>query len=162
MVGSVQSDPEFRVTANGVPTLTFRLSVPRPARQDGQASYPDVFRVVLWRMAAEKAREQLHKGATVVAEGRLRAVKIEREGQRKNFIELEASRLDVIQGAGSVSGAAASKMASGDDDPFGDYPMDDDYQAPNAAPAMPAPGNRRAAAAAAAPVAELDDDDIPF
>lgn len=160
MLGSVANDPEFRVTANGVPTLTFRLSVQRPARQDGQASYPDQFRVVVWRMAAEKAREQLRKGDLVVAEGRLRAVKVERDGQRKNYVELEASRLETVQSSGAPAGPG--RPAGGlEEDPFGDFPMDDDFDAPPAAPAPAAP-RRAAAPVAAPPPPELDDDDIPF
>lgn len=160
MLGTVANDPEFRVTANGVPTLTFRLSVNRPPRQDGQPSYPDVFRVVVWRMAAEKAREQVRKGDVVVAEGRLRAVKLERDGQRKNYVELEASRLEPVRGAG-VGAPAPASLGGGEEDPFGDFPMDDDYDAPPPPPVAHA-APRRAAPAAAPPPPELDDDDIPF
>lgn len=165
MLGTIENDPEFRVTANGVPTLTFRLSVARPPRQDGQPSYPDVFRVVVWRMAAEKAREQVRKGDMVVAEGRLRAVKVERDGQRKNYVELEASRIEALNGLPGAVRPPAPPVTTGgglDDDPFGDFPMDDDYAGPPSPPVAAAAPRRAPAPSAAPPPPMLDDDDIPF
>jgi single-strand DNA-binding protein len=154
VMGTIVRGPEFRMTPNGIPTCNLSIAVTRPARTEGAPEVTDYIRIVAWRTLAEKVNENVQKGDLVVVEGRLSARSYEtQDGQRRKTVEVEASAVEPVRGAGKVGAAKQhSDAPEGFDDDFSDFEA--------SAPA-PAPARKSAATKPAAPAADLDDE-IPF
>jgi single-strand DNA-binding protein len=164
LMGVVSRGPEFRMTQSGIPTASFTVAVTRPARQDGAPDITDYVRVVAWRQLAEKVQETLVNNEMVVVEGRLTTRSYEtNDGQRRKVVEVEASAVTPLKGAG---GGAPARPTTGEepegpiyDDDFGDL----EEAAPPPSAARPAPAVKRAAPPPKAPAPAADfDDEIPF
>ncbi|WP_030149516.1 single-stranded DNA-binding protein [Mycetocola saprophilus] len=145
VVGNLTSDPELRYTQSGLAVANFTIaSTPRNFdRQsnewkDGEALF---LRASVWREFAEHVAGSLHKGARVVATGRLVQNAYEtKEGEKRTSMELEVDEIGPslryataqivkAQGGQRPSAAAPSDPAAepggwnvpgsfGDDTPF--------------------------------------------
>lgn len=106
LIGTVESDPQQRVTNSGDAFATFTLIVDRPERQDGAPSGQDAIDVVAWRDAAEKT-QGLTQGASVMVEGRVVTRTTESEDGRKQwFTEVDAKLIRQLTGASESAGSA--------------------------------------------------------
>lgn len=66
--GRLVSDPNFRITPNGVSVATFTLAVVRPGTY-GDKKKTDFIDYVIWRKAAELFAEKTKKGTPVSIQG---------------------------------------------------------------------------------------------
>jgi single-strand DNA-binding protein len=86
LVGNLGRDPELRYTPNGRPVCSLSVAVNqgRKNQQTGEWSdETDWFRVSVWGDRAERAAEQLRKGAKVLVDGRFRSRAYETNDGRK-------------------------------------------------------------------------------
>lgn len=162
LMGVIDRGPEFRMTQSGIPNASFTIAVTRPARQEGAPDITDYVRVVAWRNVAERVRDAVQKDEMVVVEGRLTTRSYEtQDGQRRKVVEVEASAVTPVKGAGGGNPARPSGSAEPEgpiyDDDFGDL-----EEAAPPRPAAKAPAMRQAPPPKAPAPAEDFDDEIPF
>jgi len=105
IVGRLLSDPEARVSVEGVPVTKFKLAVTNFGRQAaGQIE------IITWRRLAEICGQYLKKGGLVLAEGRLRIRSLEdQSGQRKWVTEVAAHRVQTLEGSNPFSSSALAE-----------------------------------------------------
>jgi len=161
LMGTIVRGPEFRMTPSGVASASFSIAVTRPPRQDGGPEVQDYVRVITWRQLAERVRDSVAKDDLVTVEGRLTTRSYEtNDGQRRKTVEVEASQVEAVRGAGASKAPARSASEGRSDEEWG-APPDDDFRDLEAAP-PPAPARRAPARQApSAPPPDLDDE-IPF
>ncbi|MCK2240002.1 MULTISPECIES: single-stranded DNA-binding protein [unclassified Crossiella] len=98
VVGNLTADPELRFTKSGAAVTSFTIaSTPRTFdRASGEWKDGDALflRCSIWRQAAENLAESLHRGARVIAQGRLRQRSFEtKEGDKRTVMELEVDEI---------------------------------------------------------------------
>jgi single-strand DNA-binding protein len=86
VVGNMATDPDLRYTPSGSPVANFSLAqTPRKFNsQSGKwedSGEPNFFRCNVWNQQAENVAESLKKGTRVIAIGKLRTEKYERNGE---------------------------------------------------------------------------------
>ena len=147
VVGNLTADPELRFTPSGAAVANFTVaSTPRTFDKnsnewkDGEALF---LRCSVWRQAAENVAESLHKGYSVIVQGRLKQRSYEtKEGEKRTVYELDVDEVGPSLrwatakvtkasrggggssgGYGGGSGASSSSAAgSGGDDPWASPP----------------------------------------
>lgn len=143
VVGNLTADPELRFTPSGAAVAGFTIaSTPRRFNrdtsqwEDGEALF---LRCSIWRQAAENTAGTLHKGARVIAQGRLKQRSFEtREGERRTVIELDVDEIGpslryatakvekAARGSGGGNSGtgfnAGAAQSTGGDDPWGVAP----------------------------------------
>jgi single-strand DNA-binding protein len=144
VVGNLTADPELRFTPSGAAVANFTVaSTPRTFDKnsgewkDGEALF---LRCSVWRQAAENVAESLHKGYSVIVQGRLKQRSYEtKEGEKRTVYELDVDEVGPSLrwatakvtkasrggggGYGGGSGASSSSGAgSGGDDPWASPP----------------------------------------
>jgi single-strand DNA-binding protein len=116
IVGNLGRDPELRYTPNGRPVTEFSVAVNQSTKNQQTGEWveaTDWFRVSVWGDRAERAAENLRKGARVLVDGRFRTREYETKDGRKGLsLEITADTvlsLDRREGAegGTFSGAPA-------------------------------------------------------
>ncbi len=146
--GNLTRDPDLRTTASGTSVLSLGVAVNdrRRNQQTGEwEDYPNFIDCTMFGARAESVSRFLSKGSKVAIEGKLRWSQWERDGQRRNKIEVIVDEIEFM----SIRNNNAA--------PANGAPT---YQAPayqQQAPAYQVP-------AQAAPVvdASVYDEDIPF
>lgn len=147
VVGNLTADPELRFTPSGAAVANFTVaSTPRTFDKnsnewkDGEALF---LRCSVWRQAAENVAESLHKGTSVIVQGRLKQRSYEtKEGEKRTVYELDveeigpslrwatakvtkASRSGGGNGGGGFGGGGGNfggGQPSGGDDPWASAP----------------------------------------
>jgi single-strand DNA-binding protein len=106
LVGNLTKDPELRHTAGGTPVASLRLAV-NGRRKDGDewVDKPNYFNINVFGNQAESCAQYLSKGRPVAVDGRLDWREWEKDGQKRQAVEVIA---DSVQFLGSRS--------DGDDD----------------------------------------------
>ena len=108
LVGTVDSEPQQRVTNSGDAFATFTLIVERPERQDGAPAGQDAIDVVAWREVADRT-QGLSAGQMVMVDGRVVTRTTESEdGRKQYFTEVDAKFIRNL--SVSVSGGDASGL----------------------------------------------------
>lgn len=127
LTGRLTFDPELRYTGKGTAVTTLRIAHGR----DDKVGFYDV---VVWEKTAEWCATNLGKGRPICVEGRLQQRSWEKDGQKRNTVEIVAFRVHSM-----------------------DWPKDrdrpDEYEPPDEADPTAEP---------AKPANPADDDDIPF
>jgi single-strand DNA-binding protein len=98
VVGNLTADPELRFTPSGAAVANFTVaSTPRTFDKnsnewkDGEALF---LRCSVWRQAAENVAESLHKGTSVIVQGRLKQRSYEtKEGEKRTVYELDVEEI---------------------------------------------------------------------
>ncbi len=150
VVGNLTGDPELRFTPSGAAVANFTVaSTPRSFDKnanewkDGEALF---LRCSVWRQAAENVAESLHKGTSVIVQGRLKQRSYEtKEGEKRTVYELDVDEVGPSlrwasakvtkasrgggggygggnSGSGSGSGGGASTGGASNDDPWSSPP----------------------------------------
>ena len=99
--GTVSSDPEKRFTPNNYAVTNFNLTVENPviSNKAGAVNEPFTVKVNCWRNLAEAVALQLHKGETVLVEGKLILNSFQApDGTQKKGFEIDANSIDKIPG----------------------------------------------------------------
>lgn len=122
ITGNLTRDPELRVTVSGTQVLSFTVAVNERRRnpQSGEwESYPNFIDCTMFGTRAEAAARQLSKGERVAVMGRLRYSSWEKDGQKRNKLEVIAEEVVPLQAArqdDAAAGAADSDPQVYDED----------------------------------------------
>lgn len=149
VVGNLTADPELRFTPSGAAVANFTVaSTPRTFDKnsnewkDGEALF---LRCSVWRQAAENVAESLHKGTSVIVQGRLKQRSYEtKEGEKRTVYELDVEEIGPSLrwatakvtkasrsgggnggggfGGGNSGGSFGGGQPSGGDDPWASAP----------------------------------------
>ena len=140
VVGNLTADPELRFTPSGAAVANFTVaSTPRTFDKnsnewkDGEALF---LRCSVWRQAAENVAESLHKGTSVIVQGRLKQRSYEtKEGEKRTVYELDVDEIGPSlrwatakvtkasrSGGGNSGGSFGGGQPSGGDDPWASAP----------------------------------------
>ena len=144
--GNLTRDPEVRAigsTGTQVCELGVAVNERNKNQQTGEwEDRPNYFDVTVWSGMGEWAARNLHKGAGVVIEGRLRYESWESDGQKRSKVKIVANSI-VPRDRGGDGGGGGEFRASRSDVPTNQ----DDFAPPAPAPAAVGGGA---------------DEDIPF
>lgn len=122
ITGNLTRDPELRVTVSGTQVLSFTVAVNERRRnpQTGEwESYPNFIDCTMFGTRAEAAARQLSKGERVAVMGRLRYSSWEKDGQKRNKLEVIAEEVVPLQAMkrdDAAAGAAGSEPQMYDED----------------------------------------------
>ena len=118
LVGRLTRDPEHKFAASGTAITTFSLAVDRDYPKDSNEA--DFIRIVTFGKTAEFVAQYLTKGRLVLVEGSLRINKWEKDGEKKQNAEVNASRVCFMetkaQANGSNHGSSVSHNEPQNDD----------------------------------------------
>ncbi len=142
LTGNLTRDPEMSVTGGGLSICKLGIAVnTRRKSGDTWEEKPNYFRVTVFGRQAESCGQYLKKGRPVAIDGRLEWSQWERDGQKRESVDIIADTVQFLGGrddAGNGNGFSSSVRATESDVPIdtGDFET--------------------------APVAAAADDDIPF
>lgn len=127
VVGNLTADPELRYTQNGLAVANMTIaSTPRVFDKskneyvDGEALF---LRASVWRDVAEHVAGSLHKGARVIAQGRLKQRSYEtKEGEKRTTFELEIDEIGPSLRFATASVIRASSARSASSTPLDEEP----------------------------------------
>jgi single-strand DNA-binding protein len=131
LVGNLTRDPELRHTPSGMSVCSLRIAVNSRRKDDsGQwVEKPNYFSITVWGNQGESCAQYLSKGRPVAIDGRLDWREYEKDGVKREAIEIVAdsvqflgSRQDAEGGAPQYVPAGASSQA----DDFTTSAADDD------------------------------------
>ena len=137
LVGNLGSDPEVRMTPQGVEVANFSLATSESwTDKDGERQdRAEWHRLVLWRKLAEIAGKYLNKGSKIYIEGKLQTRSWEdQSGQKRYTTEVVVDTLEMLggdrhDGSGSErehyghTAAAPAYSGGGGDNPDDDLPF---------------------------------------
>lgn len=123
VIGNLTTDPELRFTQQGVAVAQFVIAVnPKEKGTDGKWTdgEPSFVRVECWRQLAENACESLSRGMRVIAYGRWREERWEKDGQKQSAWRLTADSVgpDLNFATARVVKAARQNGQAAPDDPW--------------------------------------------
>ncbi len=109
LIGNLTKDPELRYTPQGIAVVNLRMAVNRKFKNKNQELKEETcfITAVAWDKQAETCNQYLHKGSSLLVEGRLQSRSWEdNNGQKRSVIEVRAERVQFL-GAPSPKAAAA-------------------------------------------------------
>lgn len=118
LIGRLTRDPEARATSTGMSVAEFSIAVDKKKRNDGEKE-ANFFKVKCFGRSADFVTQYLTKGRLVAIDGRLEHRTWEKDGQKRETIEIIA---DDVQGLDRPREDEPSKpkniLAEDDGDPF--------------------------------------------
>ena len=117
LIGRLTRDPDSRLTPSGIPVARFTIAVDK-IRKDGDNT-ADFIRVVAWRRLAEICHQYLKKGKLVSVEGRLQIDQYEKDGERKEFAEVVADTMQMLDRGNTADLAAQQSGGTSEFTPVG-------------------------------------------
>jgi single-strand DNA-binding protein len=102
LVGNVVRDIELRYVGKGTAVCDIGLAV-NDRRKDSDGKWLEETTFVdctAWGRTAEVANEYLHKGSSILIEGRLKLEQWERDGQKRSKLKVVIERLQMLDGKG--------------------------------------------------------------
>lgn len=145
IVGNLGTDPEVRTLTSGtkVAKLNIATSETYTNKEGQKVTNTEWHKVNVWRGLADIAERYLTKGSSVYVEGKLRTRSYDdKDGVTRYVTEIEGDNMTMLGGRSDSSPAAV----------------------PAAAPAAAAPSTPQTSSSqpATPPVADVEDDDLPF
>ena len=117
LIGRITRDPETKTTPSGTKVAEFSIAVDKRGKDEGA----NFFRVKAWGNQAEYVGNYLSKGRLVAIDGRLEQRTYEKDGQKREVIEVVAESVQGLDRPRDDAQAAKPKPSATDDyDPFGD------------------------------------------
>jgi single-strand DNA-binding protein len=159
LIGRLTRDPELRYTSQGTAVTNFGIAVDRGYKTQGDQQTADFFNIVCWNRLAEIVAQYMVKGRLVAVQGRLQSRTVDRDGQRRTYVEVVASTVRFLErptqsnfDEGHHSDFATSEPPAG----YGQF--------------QPNPQQKKQQPSGAAPEQkhykemnfEVEDDDLPF
>ena len=107
LVGNLTKDPELRHTGGGTPVCSLRIAVNGRRRDEsGQwADKPNYFSVSVFGNQAESCAQYLSKGRPVAIDGRLDWREWEKDGVKREAVEIVADSVQFLGGRGDGEGS---------------------------------------------------------
>lgn len=95
LVGNLTRDPELKNIPSGACVADMGLAInERFTTKDGEKKDQTCFvDIVVWGRQAETCGEYLHKGSSVLIEGKLKYDQWEKDGQKRNKLRVQADRV---------------------------------------------------------------------
>ena len=111
ITGNLTADPELRHTGGGTPVCQLRVAV-NGRRKDDSGNWvdkPNYFNVTVWGAQGENASKYLEKGRPVAIDGRLDWREWEKDGNKRQSVEIVADTVQFLgSGTGSDSGGGST------------------------------------------------------
>ncbi len=132
LVGNLTKDPELRHTGGGTPVCSLRIAVNTRRRDEsGQwADKPNYFSVSVFGNQAESCAQYLSKGRPVAIDGRLEWREWEKDGVKREAVEVVADSVQFLgsRGDGEGGGGAGNQFVPAGAQESADFPAatDDD------------------------------------
>jgi single-strand DNA-binding protein len=104
LIGRLTRDPETRTTSSGIPVTRFTIAVDRFRRSETGEKTADFINVVAWRRLAEIVGQYMKKGKLVAIEGSLQLDAYERDGVQREWIEVVANNIQMLDRAEQAVG----------------------------------------------------------
>ena len=126
ITGNLGNEPELRQTSSGKFVLTFSVAVNEriPDNNGGWTDRPNWIKCVVFGNRATALDNILSKGMKVAVSGRLRQSTYEKDGYKRNSVEVIADEVDIMSSrnaeaaqsnAQAAQGAAPTQAPSADD-----------------------------------------------
>jgi len=115
LMGNLTKDPELRYTPQGVAVANLRMAVNRKYRTKDQELKEEVcfITAVVWSKQAETCNQYLHKGSSLLVEGRLQSRSWEdTTGAKRSVIEVRAERVQFMGAPGQAKTASPVSAAA--------------------------------------------------
>jgi single-strand DNA-binding protein len=99
VLGNLVADPEMRYLQSGtaVTSMTVAVNYKIPGRDGGEArDEASFFDVTVFGKQAENCSQYLHKGSSVLVEGRLKQDRWEKDGQKRSKIIIVANAVRFV------------------------------------------------------------------
>jgi single-strand DNA-binding protein len=131
LVGNLTKDPELRHTGGGTPVCSLRIAVNGRKRDEGGnwADKPNYFSVSVFGNQAESCAQYLSKGRPVAIDGRLDWREWEKDGVKREAVEIVADSVQFLGSRGDGEGGGNQFVPAGASEGGGaDFPAatDDD------------------------------------
>jgi single-strand DNA-binding protein len=97
LIGRLTRDPELRYTSQGTAVTNFGIAVDRGYKTQGDQQTADFFNIVCWNRLAEIVAQYMVKGRLVAVQGRLQSRTVDRDGQRRTYVEVVASTVRFLE-----------------------------------------------------------------
>lgn len=146
LTGNLTRDPEMRSTGGGLTVCKLGIAV-NTRRKNGSTGEweekPNYFRVTVFGAQAQTCEQYLRKGRAVAIDGRLEWSQWEKDGQKRESVDIIADTVQFLGGRDDAGGGNGNGFSSGASATESDVPIDTgDFET--------------------APVGAGADDDIPF
>lgn len=119
--GRLTQDPKIMATQAGKAVVTCNVAVNRRTFDQNSQEWKDdtVFvPVVVWGEQANRLKDRLFKGTPVFVQGRLTSAEYQnKEGQKVRYLQITASRLQVLESAKEATEPVAQEVEE-DEVPF--------------------------------------------
>jgi single-strand DNA-binding protein len=115
IVGNLTRDPEMRVTPGGTSVCQLRIAVNERVKDQSSGEWgdrPNYFDVNVFGAQGERCGQWLARGRQVAVEGRLRWSEWERDGQKRQKVDIVADNVQFI-GPREGGGAPQRQQAGG-------------------------------------------------
>lgn len=97
LIGNLTRDPEYSVTASGVPKCTFTLAVQRRFANAQGVREADFLSIICWRQTAELCRKYLLKGKKCAVEGTIQTRSYDaQDGTKRHVTEIIADSVEFL------------------------------------------------------------------
>ncbi|MHB8883102.1 MAG: single-stranded DNA-binding protein [Thermodesulfovibrionales bacterium] len=97
LIGNLTKDVELRYTTGGTAVATLRLASSTKYKSgDGMKEETLFIDCSVWGKQADTAKQFLHKGSSILVEGRLHERRWEKDGQQKSKIEIVAQTVKFL------------------------------------------------------------------
>ena len=112
LVGNLTKDPELRHTGGGTPVCSLRIAVNgRKRDESGQwADKPNYFSVSVFGNQAESCAQYLAKGRPVAIDGRLDWREWEKDGVKREAVEIVADSVQFLGSRGDGEGGGGNQF----------------------------------------------------
>jgi single-strand DNA-binding protein len=109
LCGNLTKDPELRHTAGGTPVCSLRIAVNTRRRDESGewADKPNFFSVSVFGNHGEACAQYLAKGRPVAIDGRLEWREWEKDGVKREAVEIVADNVQFLGGRDSEGSAPA-------------------------------------------------------
>lgn len=98
LTGRLTSDPELKVTPNGVPVTSFSIAVNRNYRA-GEEQQTDFINIVAWRQRAEFITSYFKKGSMIGIEGSIQTRRYQdSNGNNRTAFEVVVNNAQFVEG----------------------------------------------------------------
>lgn len=117
IIGRLTRDPEIRTTTSGTKVAEFSVAVDNPFNKE-ETSF---FRVKAWGKTADYVGAYVLKGQRVAVTGRLEQRRYEKDGQKRETVEIVAERVQGLDRPKDDAKPTTTTTGGADEyDPFAD------------------------------------------
>ncbi len=125
LTGNLTRDPELSSTGTGLSICKLGIAVnTRRKSGDQWEEKPNFFRVTVFGRQAESCAQYLKKGRPVAIDGRLEWSQWERDGQKRESVDIIADTVQFLGGRDDAGGGNGNGFSSGARPAESDVPID--------------------------------------